>query len=343
MRTTLSGAAAAFDGGLVPLGSGTWAWLQPDGGWGEANAGLVVGDGASAVVDTLWDQRLARTMLGAMAEHTGDAPIRLAVNTHSDGDHWWGNAELPEEATIVTSREAMTAMHEEETPKELARLRRLSGMSSKIPGRAGEIGSYVRGMLGPFDFKGVTLRLPDATFEGRTTEHVGGRALDLRTLGPAHTAGDLVVHVPDAGVLFAADLLFVGVTPVMWAGPVDNWVAALDAILAYDAPTIVPGHGPVSGPDEVRKLRDYWLWLSEAVVAQHRLGHTATESTLEILKDPEFAPYRDWALPERTVISVTVLLRDVAGKGAMPRSAAMRAALFDQVAQIRHALAKDGR
>lgn len=41
----LSGAASSFEGGLRPLGPDTWAWLQPDGGWGESNAGLVVGRG----------------------------------------------------------------------------------------------------------------------------------------------------------------------------------------------------------------------------------------------------------------------------------------------------------
>lgn len=340
MRTTLSGAAPSFDGGLRPLGSGTWAWIQPDGGWGESNAGLVVGDGASAVIDTLWDQSLTRAMLAEMAAFTADAPVRLAINTHADGDHWWGNAELPEDATIVTSREAEQGMQEEESPKELARLRRVARTSGRLPGRAGEVGRYVRGMLGPFDFKGVTLRHPDGTFDDRTTQQVGGRELVLQTLGPAHTTGDLIVHVPDAGVVFAADLVFVGVTPVMWAGPVSRWIEALDTILALDAGTIVPGHGPVCGPDEVRALRDYWVHLSEAVAARQRFGRSATQTTIEILQDPDFGAYRRWLLPERTVISVTVMQRHLAGKGRVPRSAAMRAALFDQVAHIARVLEK---
>ncbi|MEV4421520.1 MBL fold metallo-hydrolase [Patulibacter sp. NPDC049589] len=340
MSTSLSGAAAAFDGGLRPLGSGVFAWIQPDGGWGESNAGLVVGDGASAVIDTPWDQRLARGMLGAMAEHTDGAPVRLAVNTHSDGDHWWGNAELPESTTIVTSKESLAAMKEEAPPKELARLRRLAGISGKVPGRSGEMGRYVRSMLGPFDFKGVQLRLPEETYEGRSTEHVGGRALELRTVGPAHTLGDLVVHVPDAGVVFAADILFVGVTPVMWAGPVSNWIAALDLLLELDADTIVPGHGPVCGPDGVRAMRDYWTWLEEAVLMQHRFGHSARQATLEIVRSDGFGAYRDWLLPERMVISVTAMLRHMAGKGRVPHTAAMRAALFDQVSIVKRTLAE---
>ena len=76
------------------MGSGIHAWLQPNGALGESNACLVVGDGASLLVDTLWDPRLTRRMLAAMAPLIADAPITTLVNTHSDADHWWGNQEV---------------------------------------------------------------------------------------------------------------------------------------------------------------------------------------------------------------------------------------------------------
>ena len=55
-RTPL-GDPVAFDGGLVEVGARTWAWVQPNGGLGESNAGLIVGDGEAMLVDTLWDER----------------------------------------------------------------------------------------------------------------------------------------------------------------------------------------------------------------------------------------------------------------------------------------------
>ena len=61
---------------------------------GESNAALVAGDGASLPVDTLWDPPLTRRMLAAMAPLLADAPIVTLVNSHSDGDHWWGNQEV---------------------------------------------------------------------------------------------------------------------------------------------------------------------------------------------------------------------------------------------------------
>ncbi len=245
MSVTLHGKPARFDGGLREVGDGCWAWLQPDGGWGEVNAGLVVGDGASAVVDTLWDQPRARQMLAAMEPHTRQAPIALAVNTHSDGDHWWGNAELPAKAEIVTSRASLETMREETPPAGMARLRSLARMVRRAPGGAGAMGRYVSAMLKPFDFEHVELRFPERVFAGQRSETVGGRELRLVEVGPAHTPGDLIVHVPDAGVVFAADILFVGVTPVMWAGPLANWLRALDLLLELDADIFVPGHGPV--------------------------------------------------------------------------------------------------
>jgi glyoxylase-like metal-dependent hydrolase (beta-lactamase superfamily II) len=114
------------------------------------------------------------------------------------------------------------------------------------------------------------------------TVEVGGRRIDLLNLGPAHTAADSVVHVPDAGVLFGGDLLFIGCTPIVWAGPIANWVAACDAMIALDAPTVVPGHGPVTDPDGIRAVRGYLVHVAEQAEAAHhrglsrtRPGHTA--------------------------------------------------------------------
>src|SRR3954452_2564230 len=60
VQTTLFGQPAAFEGGLHEVAAGTFAWLQPNGDLGESNAGLIVGAGASTLVDTLWDVPLTR-------------------------------------------------------------------------------------------------------------------------------------------------------------------------------------------------------------------------------------------------------------------------------------------
>ncbi|ADB51031.1 MBL fold metallo-hydrolase [Conexibacter woesei] len=334
MSGTLHGDPERFAGGLSEVAPGVWAWLTPNGMWGESNAGLIVGDGAAALVDTMWDQRLTRELLAATARLTAAAPIELVVNTHSDGDHWWGNAEVPAGARIVTSQASLDAMREEAPPAALCRLRRLAATARVAPGAVGEMARYVSGMLAPFAFEHVQLRFPGETFTGERIERTGGRDLRLIEVGPAHTPGDLVVHVPDAGVVFGADILFFGVTPVLWHGPVENWIAALDTLLALDADVFVPGHGPVGGRAEVEQLRAYWVWLAEAVGRHHVAGRSAMEAARALVRDPGFARFAGWTGAERTVINVTTIHRALAGKGPVPAGPPARARLFAQVAVL---------
>ena len=95
--------AVPFTQGLHELPGGGYAWIQPDGGWGWSNAGLVVGQGESLLVDTLFDVPHTARMLDAMAPVVGDRPIRSVFNTHSNGDHWYGNELLPDNIPIVAS------------------------------------------------------------------------------------------------------------------------------------------------------------------------------------------------------------------------------------------------
>jgi glyoxylase-like metal-dependent hydrolase (beta-lactamase superfamily II) len=299
---------------LEEVGPRAHAWIQPDGTWGESNAGLIVGDGASLLVDTLWDEALTRRMLAAMGPLVAGAPIRTLVNTHSDGDHWFGNAAVPPDAEIVTSeasREIMATVD----PQEFVRFSKLAGALARLPGRAGAFGRYTSDMLGPFRLDEVTPRRATRAFAGEERLDVGGREVRLIQVGPAHTPGDLVVHVPDARVVYAADVLFTGVTPIVWAGPVARWLAALDTLLELDADAYVPGHGPVSGRAEIEELRAYWQWLEPAVSARHAAGMAPWPAAREIARSPEFAaaPFRRWLSPERLVINVATMMRNLDG------------------------------
>ena len=101
----------AYERGLHELGDGLYAYLQPDGGWGWSNAGLITAGGTSLLVDTLFDLNLTRDMLDAMAPVTDANPIAQAFNTHGNGDHWFGNALLPDGIPIVASAAAIEDMH----------------------------------------------------------------------------------------------------------------------------------------------------------------------------------------------------------------------------------------
>ena len=109
----------------------------------------------------------------------------------------------------------------------------------------------------PFDFSEVVLTPPTTVIDGDTTLDVGGVRVDLLHVGPAHTEGDLVVHVPDEGVVLMGDVLFSRCTPIGWEGSTDRWIQALQRVEALAPEHVVPGHGPVGGVDDVRSARVY--------------------------------------------------------------------------------------
>jgi len=285
--------------GLHEVGDRVWAWLLPDGGYGWSNSGLVVGDGASLLIDTLFDLKLTREMLAAMQPITEAAPIRDLVITHSNGDHTHGNQLLdPSVRVIAAAGTAEEIVHD--AGAEILTMTQVADLGPVAT-------AWARERFGPFDFSGIRLRNADTTFDDTMTVDVGGRSVALLNLGPAHTGADTVVHVPDAGVLFAGDLLFIGGTPIVWAGPIANWIAACDTMLALDAQTVVPGHGPITDADGIRAVRGYLEHVTEQTDEAHRRGLSFEEAAFGI----DLGPYADWLDAERVVVNVYQRYREL--------------------------------
>lgn len=288
----------AYDKGLHDLGDGCLAYLQPDGSWGWSNAGLIVGDGCSLLVDTLFDLRLTREMLDAMAPSTRVAPIATVVNTHANGDHCYGN-QLLMGAEIVAS--SATAEEMAEVPP---------AMLAAMNGASGPVGDLFRHFFGAFEFEGIDLTLPTRTFEQRLDLDVGGRVVELIEVGPAHTRGDTLVHVPDAGTVFTGDILFVGGTPIVWAGPLDNWVAACDLLLGMDVEQVVPGHGPITDKAGVAAVRDYLAFVDAAAAARFAAGVDAWEAARDIAREVGAREeFRGWGEFGRITVNVDTAYR----------------------------------
>ena len=96
-----------YSKGLHDVGGGCYAWLQPDGGWGWSNAGVITGSGASVLVDTLFDLATTGEMIDGIAGITNGFPLRTLVNTHSDGDHWFGNQLVADRDVEIIACEAL--------------------------------------------------------------------------------------------------------------------------------------------------------------------------------------------------------------------------------------------
>jgi glyoxylase-like metal-dependent hydrolase (beta-lactamase superfamily II) len=286
-----------YERGLHVVGRDVLAYLQPDGGWGWSNAGLVLGRDEALLVDTLFDLRLTSEMLEAMAGPMAGRPISRVVNTHANGDHCFGNELIPD-AEVIASRAAAAEMPE--TPPSALGL--LSSSEVREP-----LAGFAKQAFGAFRFDDITPRYPTRTFDGRLDLDVGGRLVELIEVGPAHTRGDVLVHVPDARTVFTGDILFIGVTPIVWSGPIANWIAACDRITALGAETIVPGHGPVTNGEGVNGVRAYLEWVRDEATSRFEAGMPAVEAARDIALG-EFAA---WVDSERIVVNVDTVYREL--------------------------------
>lgn len=198
----------------------------------DLNVGLVVGEGACLVVDTRASHLQARELVAAVRSVTRHP--WTVVNTHAHFDHYFGNAVFDPAAIWGHSRcaETITVHGEEHRRQAIAEF-----------GSAAELSE-------------VDIRPPDRTFPVSASLDIGGRAVTLRHLGLGHTDNDIVVLVPDAGVMFAGDLIEQGAPPAFEdAYPLD-WPTTVDALLAIVTDPVVPGHGAVVDRAFVQAQRD---------------------------------------------------------------------------------------
>jgi cyclase len=284
--------------GLHDLGNGVYAYLLPDGSWGWNNAGLIVEGDESLLIDTLFDLVLTREMLAAMAAATKAATsIDTLVITHGNGDHYYGN-ELVKGAEIICSKACAEEMPR--TPPQM-----LAQLKAAAPGM-GDLGAYILQCFGPFNFEGINPIPPTRTFEGSLITKVGQKEVRLIEVGPTHTDGDILVYIPENRTLFAGDILFIGGTPLMWVGPVSNWIKACDLILDLDVETIVPGHGPITDKKGVEAVKGYWEYLT----AEARKRYDLNRSVDEAVADIDLSRYSSWTDGERIVVNVQTLYKE---------------------------------
>jgi glyoxylase-like metal-dependent hydrolase (beta-lactamase superfamily II) len=305
-------------GGLSELGTGAYAWLAPDGSWGWSNAGLIVDSGESLLVDTLFDLELTATMLHAMRDaEPCTAAIGTLVNTHANGDHCHGN-ELVSGADIIASTASAQEMAEL-PPEALAAI-------VEAARDMGPVGEYFLHCFGQFRFQGIRFTPPNRTFDGELTLQVGDKPLHLVEVGPAHTRGDVLVHSPKDRVVYTGDILFIEGTPIMWQGPVANWIKACRLIENMDVEHIVPGHGPVTDRHGVSRVREYLEYVRD----QARTRFDAGMSAFDAARDIELAEYSAWSDPERIAVNVDSLYREFAGA----QQATDIMVLFTQMAEL---------
>ena len=195
------------------------------------NIGLSVGSDGAFLVDDQYAP-LTEKILAAVAAVT-DQPVRWVLNTHWHGDHTGGNENLGEAGAMIVAHENV---YRRMNPAEFAEL---AGRSQQAPRAA----------------------LPVVTFDDGVRFHWNGRHVRVTHVGRAHTDGDAIVHFPAANVFHMGDTFFLGRYPfvdVDSGGGIDGVIAAANFVLARsdEATRIIPGHGPLATPVDLRGYRD---------------------------------------------------------------------------------------
>ena len=258
---------------LQEVADGVFAYVQPDGTWWINNTGLLVGRRGAISVDSCATEKRTRAYLETIAGITAQ-PVRTLVNTHHHGDHTHGNW--------------------------------LFGGATVVGHEATRAGVLEAGVLPrdqpfwtPFDVGTVVLEPPFLTYTDGVTLWVDDLRCEVTHVGtPAHTTNDSIVWLPEHRTLFSGDLLFAGGTPFLLMGSLSGAIEVLERVVApLGAETIVPGHGPVSGPALVDDVLGYLRWLDGVA----RDAHAAGVPPLEAARGTDLGRYAEWSDAERMV------------------------------------------
>jgi cyclase len=256
MRTTTAAGTAETEPYLpylTELVPGVHAYLQPDGGWCLNNAGFISDGRTTLLVDTAATERRAQLLRDALLA-TGAPMPDVVVNTHHHGDHTYGNRVFADGAEII----AHTSCRDEMIAA----------------------GHQLHLVWPDIDYGDVPVTAPTITYADRLVMEVGDSQIHLIHPGTAHTTGDTIVWLPGQRVVFAGDLVFNEGAPFIAMGSLSGSLRALGVLRSLDAEFIVPGHGPVCGPEVYDTMEGYLYYVAELAAQGRAAGRTPLETAL---------------------------------------------------------------
>ena len=198
------------------------------------------------VVDALGSPALAEALIEAIARITPQ-PVRRVIVTHYHADHIYGlQAFKALGATVIAQREGQVYLHSD-----------TAALRLKVS----------REELAPWIDERTRLVAADVWIDAPLRFTLGGVDFVVQPVGPAHTAEDLVVYLPQQHCLIAGDLVFRGRIPFVGQADSRRWITALEGLLAFEPQTLLPGHGPASNDAraDLQLTRDYLLHLRQTM------------------------------------------------------------------------------
>jgi len=284
---------------LIEIGKDIYACLQDDRGFGWSNSGFI-NRGGGLVVDSFWDLKHTKKMMDLYREK-GPQPPKYLVNTHHNGDHTWGN-QLFKGSEIIAHRHCVEAMKKDIGPQILKAMIDSDNISD-------ELKWFVNDIRG-FDFSGIQITLPDRIIDDNLELDLGGLPCRIIYVGPAHTAGDVIVYLPEDGIIFGGDVLWNSCTPIGWEGTYAKWLHAIDFVISLNPKVIVPGHGNLCGIKETLEVKEYF----NHIYNESERFYKAGLSVLEASKQIDLGPYAKWTEPQRLAFNVSRAYSEFDGK-----------------------------
>ena len=231
---------------------------------GDGNIGVVADPAGLLMIDAM-EEPVAAEIRAAVRPLPGGDHARILVNTHWHGDHTDGNKVFGPGAAIIAHENVRPLLAEDQTI--------MGEKSPALPAAA----------------------LPDITYSDRLTVYAGGETIRLVHYPRAHTGGDTVVFFDRLKIVHMGDMFFNGMFPFLdvdKGGDIDGWVRQLDAILHELPPDakVIPGHGPLASPAELRAFRDMLHDSAEVVRGRMKEGKTLQQIQSEGLPE-RFAPW----------------------------------------------------
>ncbi|MEN8933984.1 MAG: MBL fold metallo-hydrolase [Planktotalea arctica] len=255
------------------VGRDVWAFTAE----GDPNSGVIIGDESVMIVEAQATPRLANKVIEKVREVT-DKPISHLVLTHYHAVRVLGASAYGANQIVMgdIARAMVVERGQEDWDSEFQRFPRLFEGHESIPG----------------------LTYPTTTFNDDMTVYLGNRRVDLMHLGRAHTAGDIVIHVPDENVMFTGDIVEDHSACYCGDGHFSDWSETLDNIASFDVDAIAPGRGSaLIGKDAVERAiestRDFVesTYLPAARVAARGGSLKEAWDAVRAVCDPKFADY----------------------------------------------------
>jgi glyoxylase-like metal-dependent hydrolase (beta-lactamase superfamily II) len=287
---------------LEQLADGVYAAIHIAGGAAIGNAGIVDLGDRTLVYDTLFTPQAGEDLRTAAEALTG-RPVDAIIDSHWHNDHIWGNQAFSANTDIISTEETRrliiatrghgdydSFMANAEANLEATRAQ---FQATEDQGQRRQLALWVDYWQGVVEAKPILqVRAPNLTFAQRLAFHGTDRSAELIPFAGGHTESDAVLLLPQEGIAFMSDLLFIGHHPYLGGGDPDRLLHILEQVSDLAPQVLVPGHGPVGTAESLKQMGQYVSTLDE--LARHMVTEGEAEEKIDDMAVPE--PFDDWLL-----------------------------------------------